>query len=124
MDRRTDEIITSIHLPLPKAGWADYYRKVGTRRFQAISKTLLAGRILRGPGGSVEDIRLVFASVAPYTLRAVRTEAIIRGRQLTPAVVDEAVKAIQDEIRPIDDIRSTEAYRRRVTSNLLRDFLR
>lgn len=123
IDRRPDEIITSIHLPLPKAKWSEYFRKVGTRRFQAISKTLLAGRLLRGSDGAVEDIRLVFASVAPYTLRAVRTEDVIRGRQLTPDVVDEALKAIQDEIHPIDDIRSTEAYRRHVTSNLLRDFL-
>jgi CO/xanthine dehydrogenase FAD-binding subunit len=123
MDRRPDEIITSIHLPLLKPGWTNYYRKVGTRRFQAISKTLLAGRILRGTDGAVEDIRLVFASVAPYTLRAVQTEEVIRGRQLTSAVVEEASKAIQDEIHPIDDIRSTEVYRRRVTSNLLRDFL-
>jgi CO/xanthine dehydrogenase FAD-binding subunit len=123
MDRRPDEIITGIHLPLPKSGWTDYYRKVGTRRFQAISKTLLAGRLFRGADGKVEDIRLVFASVAQHTLRAVRTEDVVRDRQLTPDVVDEALKAIQDEIRPIDDIRSTEAYRRRVTSNLLRDFL-
>lgn len=122
-DRRPDEIITSIHLPLPKTGWTDYYRKVGTRRFQAISKTLLAGRLLRGADGAVEDIRLVFASVAPYTLRAARTEDVIRGRQLTSDVIDEALKVIQDEIHPLDDIRSTEAYRRRVTSNLLRDFL-
>jgi CO/xanthine dehydrogenase FAD-binding subunit len=123
MDRRPDELITAIHLPAPQPGWREYYRKVGARRFQAISKTLLAARILLDAGGVVTDIRLVFASVAPYTLRAFRTETLIRGRQLTPAVINEAAAAIQDEIQPIDDIRSTEAYRRRVTSNLLRDFL-
>jgi carbon-monoxide dehydrogenase medium subunit len=96
---------------------------VGARRFQAISKTLLAGRILFGQDQIVEDIRMVFASVAPYTLRAVQTESVIRGRHLTPERIDEAAKAIQDEIRPIDDIRSTESYRRRVTSNLIRAFL-
>jgi len=66
---------------------------------------------------------MVLASVAPYTLRAVQTENVIRGRQLTPELIEEAAEAIQDEIRPIDDVRSTEAYRRRVTSNLLREFL-
>ncbi|HYR92502.1 MAG TPA: FAD binding domain-containing protein [Terriglobia bacterium] len=123
MDRRPDEIITAIHLPLPQPGWAGYYRKVGTRRFQAISKTLLAGRILLDADRKVGDIRMVFASVAPYTLRAAQTEAMLRGRHLTPEVIEEAARAIQDEIHPIDDIRSTETYRRRVTSNLVRDFL-
>jgi CO/xanthine dehydrogenase FAD-binding subunit len=66
---------------------------------------------------------MVFASVAPFTLRAVQTENLIRGRHVTPELIDEAALTIQDEIHPIDDIRSTEAYRRRVTSNLVREFL-
>ncbi len=123
MERRGDELITAIHLTQPDSGWFEYFRKVGTRRFQAISKTLLAGRIRMGSDGLVRDIRMVFASVAPYTLRAVQTESLIRGRPLTEQVIDEAAKAIQDEIHPIDDIRSTEQYRRRVTSNLVKDFL-
>ena len=124
MDRHPDELITAIHLPVPRPGWREYFRKVGARRFQAISKTLLAGRALTGPDRTIEDIRMVFASVAPYTLRAVQTENLLRGRQVTLDLVEEAAKAIQDEIHPIDDIRSTEAYRRRVTSNLVREFLR
>jgi CO/xanthine dehydrogenase FAD-binding subunit len=123
MDRRPDELITAIRLPLPQPDGFEYYRKVGTRRFQAISKTLLAGRILLGGDRRVKDARIVLASVAPYTLRAIRTEGVILGRELTRDVIEEAARAIQDEIRPIDDIRSTEAYRRRVTSNLVREFL-
>ncbi len=120
---RPGELITDIRLPLPAPGWRDYFRKVGARRFQAISKTLLAGRVLLGPDSEVRDIRLVFGSVAPFTLRALHTEAVLRGRELTPTTIGEAVQALQDEISPIDDIRSDEAYRRRVSGNLLRDFL-
>jgi CO/xanthine dehydrogenase FAD-binding subunit len=122
-DRRASELITAIQLPLPGAQWREYFRKVGTRRFQAISKTLLAGRILFGEDRIVKDIRMVLGSVAPYTLRAAQTENLIRGRHVTPELIEEAARSIQDEIHPIDDIRSTEAYRRRVTSNLVRDFL-
>jgi CO/xanthine dehydrogenase FAD-binding subunit len=123
MDRRPDELITAIRMPLPQPGWSDYYHKVGTRRFQAISKTLLAGRILFDANRTVKDVRMAFASVAPSTLRAVQTEDLIRGHHLTPDLVEQAAEAIQDEIHPIDDIRSTETYRRRVTANLVRDFL-
>ncbi len=128
MDLRPDELITAIHLPEPQQGFVDYFRKVGTRRFQAISKTLLAGRIRldgdhRSDDHRVDDVRLVFASVAPFTLRAVKTEQLLRGNTLTNDLIDEACRSIQDEIRPIDDIRSTETYRRKVTSNLLREFL-
>jgi CO/xanthine dehydrogenase FAD-binding subunit len=123
MDRRLDELVVAIHAPLPGPGWMEYYRKVSARRFQAISKTLLAGRILLSPDSVVLDIRLILASVAPYTLRVVETEGVLRGRQLSPALIAEAIKAVQDEIHPIDDVRSTERYRRRVTSNLIADFL-
>jgi CO/xanthine dehydrogenase FAD-binding subunit len=123
IDRRPDELIAAIRLPVPQPGYVEYYRKVGTRRFQAISKTLLAGRILLGGNRRVKDARIVLASVAPYTLRAIQTEEVVLGRELTRDVIEEAARAIQDEVRPIDDIRSTEAYRRHVTSNLVREFL-
>jgi CO/xanthine dehydrogenase FAD-binding subunit len=123
MDRRPDELIVAVEVPSPQPGWFEYFRKVGARRFQAISKTLLAGRILLNSDKVVSDVRIVFASVAPYTLRATQTESLIRGRQLTPELIAECAKAIQDEIHPIDDIRSTEIYRRRVCSNLVVDFL-
>jgi CO/xanthine dehydrogenase FAD-binding subunit len=123
MDIRPDELITAIHLPETPPRWLEYFRKVGARRFQAISKTLLAARIRFNADRRVEDVRLIFASVAPFTLRAFETERVLRGNHLTESLISNAVAAIQDEIHPIDDIRSTESYRRQVTSNLLREFL-
>jgi len=123
LELRPHELITAIHLPLPPSGRKEYYRKVGTRRFQAISKTLLAGWIVLDSDRRVIDLRLILASVAPYTLRARATEEELRGKALTRELVEIACTAIQDEIRPIDDIRSTVRYRRVVTGNLLREFL-
>ena len=123
LDRRPDELVTALRLPPPQAGWVDHYRKVGTRRFQAISKTLLAARLKLDDAGNVEDVRLVLARVAPHTLRAVQTEDLLRGRPLTREAVSQAAEAVQDEIAPIGDVRSNARYRRRVTSNLIVDFL-
>src|SRR5690242_16609269 len=90
MDLHPTELITAIHLPEPQPDFIEYFRKVGTRRFQAISKTLLAGRLRLGSDRRVEDIRLIFASVAPFTLRAFETERIVRGRHLTEELIEEA----------------------------------
>lgn len=123
VDLEPDELITAITLPRPDEDWQEYYRKVGTRRFQAISKTLLSARIKLSDDGVVDDVRLAFASVAPFTLRTTETESVLRGNQLTPDLISTAEDALQDEIQPIDDIRSNQQYRRRVTGNLLKDFL-
>lgn len=121
MQMREDELICRIRLPRNKSGWTHFYRKVGTRRAQAISKVCLAGAALR-ESGSIADARVALGSVAPIVLRAVETEQVLREGKLTPAAVHAAEKALAHEIAPIDDIRSTAQYRLRVAQNLLREF--
>ena len=102
--------------------WRDYYRKVGTRRAQAISKVCFAGSILMD-GGQVKDVRIALGSVAPTVVRATRTEGALRGKRLDEAAIAAAAQVLASEVAPIDDIRSTARYRARVTANLLREFL-
>jgi CO/xanthine dehydrogenase FAD-binding subunit len=124
MDLRPGELIARIHLPRRRVteGARDYYRKVGTRRAQAISKVCFAGTI-RVNGEGVEDVRIALGSVAPTVVRAKRTEAALRGHALTGAAIAAAEETLMCEIAPIDDIRSTALYRTRVACNLLREFL-
>jgi CO/xanthine dehydrogenase FAD-binding subunit len=119
---RPDEMIARIRLPRPRAGAQHYYRKVGTRRAQAISKVCMAG-LLEMEGGRVGEMRLALGSVAPIVLRCRQTEDVIRGRALDAETVEAARAALATEIAPIDDIRSTAGYRLRVALNLLGDFL-
>jgi CO/xanthine dehydrogenase FAD-binding subunit len=122
MNLAPDELIVSIRLPRRTAGWTQQYRKVGARRAQAISKVCFAGTA-RLDNGRVADARLAFGSLAPTVVRATRTEAIIRGAEVTPSVIDQAVESLDSELAPIDDIRSTARYRARVARNVLRQFL-
>jgi CO/xanthine dehydrogenase FAD-binding subunit len=119
MNLRPDELVTRIRLPR-REGWTDYYRKVGTRRAQAISKVCLAGAILR-QGGRIADIRIAFGSVAPTVVRCPQAEEILKR---DPKAIDAARTALASEIAPIDDIRSTATYRLRVATNLLDEFLK
>jgi CO/xanthine dehydrogenase FAD-binding subunit len=119
---RTDELIRRIRLPRPAAGWKHYYRKVGTRRAQAISKVCFAGAA-RVDANRIADVRIALGSVAPTVLRAVETERILQGERLSPALLRAAQETLTREIVPIDDIRSTARYRRRVAQNLLAEFV-
>ncbi len=121
MDLRSGELIRRIRLLREKSGWKQYYRKVGTRRAQAISKVCFAAAA-RVDAGRIADVRIALGSVAPTVLRAVETEKTLRGEKLSPAVLHAAQEVLAREIAPIDDMRSTSRYRRDVAQNLLAEF--
>ena len=102
------EIIVAIEVP--RVDGRQWFRKVGTRAAQAISKVVAAG--VRG-----ESPRFALGSVGPTTIRAVAAEKALRAGD-----VDAACSALETDIAPIDDIRSTADYRRRVAANLLKRF--
>lgn len=119
---RPDELIRSIRLPRARKNWRQYFRKVGTRKAQAISKVCFAAAAAL-EGEAIRDIRIVLGSVAPTVLRCVETEAALRGQRLNSFAIDAAKAELSREIVPIDDMRSTARYRLRVAQNLLGDFL-
>ena len=122
MDLRPNELLSRIRLPRITSGMKQYYRKVGTRKAQAISKVCFAG-VTRMEGTRVADVRVVLGSVAPIVLRCKQTEDAIRGNELNDDTVKIARETLLREIAPIDDVRSTADYRLRVGANLLVDFL-
>jgi xanthine dehydrogenase small subunit len=69
-------------------------------------------------------VRLALGSVAATPIRATGTEAAIEGRPPTPETADLAAETLAAELHPIDDVRSTAEYRRRVSANLLEQFWR
>jgi len=122
MDLRKEELLFRIHLPRPRGQRFHYYRKVGTRKAQAISKVCFAG-LAEVDQNTVTDVRIALGSVAPIPIRCERTEAALRNQPLTAEVIKSAAATLAAEIAPIDDIRSTRDYRLRVSLNLLQDFL-
>ena len=122
MQIQPDELLTKIRLPRSERNGYHYYRKVGTRKAQAISKVCLAatGRI---NSLAIEDIRIAFGSVAPIVIRCTQTESALRGQSLNETIFKLGHDSLINEIKPIDDIRSTASYRLRVATNLLTDFL-
>jgi CO/xanthine dehydrogenase FAD-binding subunit len=122
MNLHAGELIRRIRLARKHAGWTQYFRKVGTRRAQAISKLCFAGAA-RLEAGRIADVRIALGSVAPIVLHAVRVEELLRGQLPGDAMLEAAQDALSAEIVPIDDMRSTARYRRHVARNLLAEFL-
>src|SRR5271156_908425 len=117
-----DEIISGIALQPRFAAYHAYSRKVGTRNAQAIAKLCVAG-LGRVSDNKIEDVRLAIGSMAVTPLRLRRTEKVLLGRGWSAALAGEARQALETEVAPIDDIRSSAVYRLHVAGNLLQEFL-
>ena len=122
MDLKPGELLRGIRLPRATQTLTHYYRKVGTRKAQAISKTCFAA-VGRVADDRVVEVRIALGSVAPIPLRCVQTESALRNKAIDADSLAAARAALAAEISPIDDLRSTRNYRLRVSLNLLEDFL-
>lgn len=120
-----DELLLRISVPLA-TGRQVRYRKIGTRRAQAISKVVMAlsWRADGAPPGAWRDVHLALGSVAATPVRAPATEAVLEGATPTEAIADRAASTLADELNPIDDVRSSAEYRRAVAARVLHRLIR
>ena len=122
--RRDDELLARIRIPLVPDRQVRF-RKVGTRRAQAISKVVMALAWEQPHGDAAwHRARVALGSVAATTVRAPATEAILEGAAPTRETADAAAAALAGELRPIDDVRSTADYRRLVAGRVLHRLIR
>lgn len=113
------EIVGWVRLPLPPPGSKQYFRKVGTRLAQAISKVVVA-LIGRCEDGRIVDYRLAAGSVAATPVRLGSVEEALIGRTCDSTVAEEAGRLAAASVEPIDDVRSTAEYRRFVLDGVVR----
>jgi CO/xanthine dehydrogenase FAD-binding subunit len=115
-----DELIVAARIATPSPRTRLAWRKVGTRRAQSISKVMGAVAV-ELDGGVIASARVALGAVADRPIRVRTVEDAVRG--LAPARAMEAARAaLRAAIHPIDDIRSTAAYRRDVAENLVARF--
>src|SRR2546427_6090566 len=82
MDIQPDELLRAIRLPRAKASLTHYYRKVGTRKAQAISKVCFAG-VARMNADQIADVRIALGSVAPIPIRCIQTEDSLKNKAIS-----------------------------------------
>jgi CO/xanthine dehydrogenase FAD-binding subunit len=114
-----DELIVAVHLP--RSAWRSRFAKVGTRNAMVIATCSVAVAVNTETGAA----RIAAGAVAPTARRLPAAEAVLEqlasaGAAPANGGLDDLEDAVRAEIAPIDDHRSTAAYRTHATSTLAR----
>ena len=122
-DLQENELLCAISFPLSKYNGC-YYKKVGTRKADALSKVSFAG-LARTADGMIEEVKIAIGAVAPRVVRSLQAEALLKGKPVSEitALWPEIKPFYQEFIRPIDDQRSTAVYRNEVAFRLIEHFI-
>ena len=116
-----DEVLAWIKVPLPAPGEQLKAYKISKRYDDDISAVCLVVN-LRVAEGKVEHVSIGAGGVAAMPVRAVQTEATLRGQPWTLASVKQATATLRGEFQPISDMRASAAYRSEVLGNLMQRF--
>jgi carbon-monoxide dehydrogenase medium subunit len=111
------ELLVSLEVP-PPAG-PSLYLKQSPREHMDIA-VVGVGLAVQLKGGNCELARIVLGAVAPVPMRARRAEAELTGGPLTVERIDRAAKIAAEEAKPIDDVRGSAWYRRRMVEVMTR----
>jgi aerobic carbon-monoxide dehydrogenase medium subunit len=115
-----DEIVTHIEIPAPAPRTGKVYIKHGRRAQMELATVGVAAHLTLAGDGTVANVAIVLAAVAPTPLRATRAEALLLGERPTARALAAAAQAAADEARPIGDVRGSAAYRREMVRVLTR----
>jgi xanthine dehydrogenase small subunit len=115
------EFVESVTIPAPRPGCLVASYKVAKRHDQDISAVCI-GIAVELRNGMVRAARIAFGGMGPIPQRAAGVEAALDGAPWTAAGIESAVTALAHDFEPIDDMRASAGYRRRVAGNLLRRF--
>ena len=113
------EIVTGVYVGWPAANSLSAYYKVGKRKALAIAVASMAALWEETADHTVKTMALAWGSVGPTILRLTNVEEFLQGKVLTDEVLRQAGELAAESVSPIDDIRGSAAYRRRLAANLL-----
>lgn len=119
---KPDELITRIDIPDTKPNTGSAFLKKS--RVRADLAKINIAVCFRRNGEICQDCKIVFGSVAAKAVRAKKTEKLLEGQTITDELITQVARGVAGEIKPIDDIRSTAAYRRAMSQEMLKEALR
>ena len=114
-----DEMITSIKIKDDSINKNGCFIKLGLRQAMAISLATVA-LILEVEKDKVADVRIAMGSIAPIPFRLIKVEGFLKNKKIDDELIEEAVKKVREEVKPIGDVRASAEYRRYVSGILFK----
>jgi carbon-monoxide dehydrogenase medium subunit len=115
-----NEILTEVRVPIrPGSGsaYAKVHRRAGDWAVAA------AGAFVRLDGDVIVDVGIGLAALGAPGMTCVAAEQVLRGRSVTPALLDEAARRVATDVRPTTDQRGPSEYKRHLAHVLTRRVL-
>jgi carbon-monoxide dehydrogenase medium subunit len=121
--REPEELIKAVRWPVSSERSAGGFRKLMLRKSMAIAVVSAAVQVTLDEDSCFEDVRIALGAVAPTPVRAYEAEEMLRGERLDAQLIEEVTPIACGAASCIDDVRSSAAYRERVTDVLVRRLL-
>ncbi len=119
-----NEILSCINVKIPQKYQIHHFEKVGKRKAMTCSVASLAGLLKLDHKGVIKGVRLAWGAVGPRVLMSEKVERSLKGMQLSAESLENAVQQGTEIFSPIDDIRASADYRRKIAGNLMRRLVR
>ncbi|NCU33278.1 MAG: xanthine dehydrogenase family protein subunit M, partial [Candidatus Moranbacteria bacterium] len=116
------EFVRSIKIPYMGRNYRSVFRKIGQRKAMAISIASM-GLLIEKKGKMISDVKIAFGSVAPTVLRITEMEQEAFGRELNTETAEMFSEIVYRSVTPIDDVRASADYRRKVCRNLVKELI-
>jgi carbon-monoxide dehydrogenase medium subunit len=115
------EMLVSIKVPAPQKNSSSYYLRFIPRNEMDIAVVGAgASVILDDAKQRIVSAKIALGAVAPTPLFAEEASALLAGKEISDAVIDEAAQAAQAIARPISDMRGTVEQRTHLVGVLTR----
>jgi len=120
---KPDQMLTEIQIPdLPPQSGGVYIKQ--TRRQGVDLAVAGVAALVTMEGNILRDVKIALGAVAPTPIRAKSAEGILEGKRLDDRLLEEADQAASHESSPIDDVRSSADYRRKLVTALVKRAVR
>jgi carbon-monoxide dehydrogenase medium subunit len=113
-----DELLTEIQVPTPPPRSGTAYLKLFPRGAVDIAAVSVAALVTLEENGICADVKIACGAVAPTPIRAESAEAVIKGKKIDDALIDETARLASEESQPISDVRSSAGYRKEMVKVL------
>ncbi len=114
------EVLTSVLVPAPEAGFGAAYARFALRDGNAIAVAAVASAVTLDASGGIRDARVVLGAVAPIPKRVASAEAVLVGQRPDEEVFIRAAALARDAAEPISDVRGSADFRRHLVTVLTR----